>query len=209
MVKIRFYAQTGFERPGLHIWHKDLPFENHLVHMKATAPVPEKGPGWRLFEVELARPMPLVFKLFNWNSAGSGVESWESDSFKRVLKVPYGGNLPEEVWIVQGTNRVLLTDPFAHPVSTVRIHLITAQKYHNSQIYIWTPTGVSQKLNTTGTDNGMPYFDLQLPPEFQPVFNFIFIRNTGEYEDPYSNRTWSAADGPEIWTHSDGGGRGG
>ncbi|HEX3044273.1 MAG TPA: pullulanase-associated domain-containing protein, partial [Bacillota bacterium] len=205
MVKIRFYALTGFERPGLHIWHRDRPFENHLVHMKASAPVPSMGPGWRLFEVELARPLPLDFKLFNWNAAGTGVETWENDAFKRTLKVPYGGILPEQVWLVQGTNRVLLQDPFAHPLTKLRIHLITAKKYcNNCQIYLWTPTGVSQKQSSTGKENGWPYFDLELSQEYQPVFNFIFIRDTGEYEPEYTNRTWSAADGAEIWTHSDG-----
>ncbi|MCL6589580.1 MAG: alpha amylase C-terminal domain-containing protein [Firmicutes bacterium] len=204
MVKIRFHALTGYSRPGLHIWHKDRPFENRLVHMKATAPEPDKGKGWWRFEVELTRPMPLNFKLFNWNSAGSQVESWENDTFRRVLKVPYGGNLPGEVWLVEGTNRVLFEDPFAHSITSVRIYLITAEKYHNSQIYLWTPAGASHKQDSAGAKDGMPYFDLQLPPEYLPVFNFSFIRKTGEYESEYANRTWSAADGPEIWTHSDG-----
>lgn len=202
---IHFHALTNIQRPGLDVWHKDRPLGNHLARVRGTAL--EGKPGWWRFDVDLPRPIPLDFKLIEWNEAGSAVERWESDLFQHSLTVIPGAELPPEIWFTEGSTRLLYQDPFAaNRTPRVRIHLITAQKYRRGKLFIWTPlaAGKEYSLQDTTDEDGWPYFDLDLLENFQTIFNFKFITPDGTYEEDYANRTWSASDGAEIWTHSDG-----
>jgi 1,4-alpha-glucan branching enzyme len=204
MQRIYFYALTNLPNPGLDIWHYNRPARSPLVRIKGT-PVTEH-PGWWQFTAELPRTLPLDFKLTGWNQTGSGICVQEPEAFKRSLNVPPGTDLPEAVWLVEGSNRVLLQDPFATTVTRVKIHLITAAKFRRGELFVWTPVEAGRKVAAAPErdDEGWPCFELTLPPNLQSAFNFKFISPEGQFENDYANRTWSGTDGAEIWTHSDG-----
>lgn len=200
-MKIQFHVFTEFLRPGLHIWDKkDSHFPLRYLH-------PLSGPenGWWQFETELDQNLSIGFKLLEWNVGENKPQSWESqdETFSRAILLNPGEKLPEQVWLVHGSNRVILEDPLAQHVNRVRIHLITKKAYRQGNIFIWIPGEKSFIKEPQGEDVHGPYYDLNLDEDSQNFFNFKFIVDN-EYEPNYANRTWSSSDGAEIWTRRKG-----
>jgi 1,4-alpha-glucan branching enzyme len=201
-MKITFGVLTAYQRPGIHLWKildQDIPFK--FLH-------PRSGPdnGWWRFEAELDEPVSsLGFKLFLWNDGNTKPQLWESPGllFNRVIRLTPGETLPERIWLIHGSNRVILTDPTTETITRLRVHLITKNAFRQGRLYLWLPDQPAATVERTGSDQHGPYFDLDLTGEFRHAFNFKFIDNE-EGEPDYANRTWVSADGTEIWTHSNG-----
>jgi 1,4-alpha-glucan branching enzyme len=200
-MKIQLHVFTQFARPGVHIWdEKDDHFALRYLH-----PSPEPDNGWWNFETDLPQNISIGFKLLEWNEGKNKPQSWESrdETFNRVILLNPGEPLPGHIWVVHGSNRVILENPLTQTVNHVRIHLITKKAYRQEKIFIWIPGKTAFTKESQGEDRHGPYFDLDLDPNCQNFFNFKFFEEQGD-EPEYANRTWSSPDGMEIWTHSKG-----
>lgn len=110
---------------------------------------------------------------------------------------------PEDLWMSEDAARVVSENPFTgDAVQKVTIHLITAKKYRDGQLYIWLPGKEGRTVQATGEDNVGPFYEVELQEDEQHMFLFKFIDRQGHYEPDYANRLWVAQDGNEIWVHS-------
>jgi 1,4-alpha-glucan branching enzyme len=191
-------AQSTYTHPGLHVWHNN----NILYHSSGE---PSERAGWWRFTFDLPRHQTIQMKLFAYNEALSADISWEEDAFNRSIVVSSGEELPSEVWFLEGSPRILFTDPFAACYRKLNIHLITKTKYIDGKLYGWTPEkDVSFPVEKDGIDDdGWPVFTLDLDPQTEHAFNFKFFGADGREEPQAANRTWCSADGAEVWTHSE------
>jgi 1,4-alpha-glucan branching enzyme len=199
MPQILFNVQTRFAKPGLHVWHNS----NNLFHAPGV-PL-ENHPGWWQFKVRVPRHQTITFKLFAWDETITNETEWESDAFNRTVRITLGEKLPDQLWFCEGSSRVLLADPFAESHSKVRVHLITKAKYLEARLHLWTPSlGNRVPVKRSGIDEfGWPYYDVTLDGDLCNAFNFMFNVPNKLSEHPSDNRTWTSADGAEIWTHSE------
>jgi 1,4-alpha-glucan branching enzyme len=201
-MKVQFRALTEYKRPGLHIWNeKDSHTALGSLHPVSGA----DANGWWLFEADLSQNISIGFKLFEWDQALDRPETWESndETFNRAIRLKPAETLPEKVWLLHGSNRVLREDPHARNFKEVKLHMITQKE---CRIYFWIPGRTAFEQKATEKDNHA-YFVLKLAPEWGNTFNFKFrqAKEGGqEFEPENNNRTWSSADGGEIWTHSEG-----
>jgi hypothetical protein len=65
------------------------------------------------------------------------------------------------VWLVQGTRRMLLEDPFAASQEEIFIHLITQNKFRRGRLYIWMPGGEELYLESEDEDEHGIYFHVK------------------------------------------------
>ncbi len=201
---MNFYALTAYSRPGLHIWR---PFTNVRRFVAPVSEMPDEN-GWYRFECELdpSADADVHFKLYQRNDDDSPSRQWEEHT--RALPRQDQDQFPPRVWFVQGSARVLVDDPMAQESNRVRIHLITAQRYRDGQLFIWSPDQEGgRKLASQGTDEVGPFWDVDLSGRDRHLFNFKFLRQVDgneRFEPDFANRVYSSADCAEIWTHSEG-----
>ncbi|HYH03321.1 MAG TPA: hypothetical protein VEC37_09485, partial [Bacillota bacterium] len=201
-MKIKFHVLAESTRPGLHIWdEKDSHFPLRYLH-------PVAGPenNWWLFESELDQNLSIGFKLFEWNERKNKPQAWESadETFNRVIMLNPGEQLPGNVWVIQGSSRIMFDDPLVQTGEQLQIHLITKKAYRYGKLYAWIPGQTAFTIEPNGEDSHGPYYNLNLQGNFRYTFNFKFIESDGSFEPDFANRTWSSADGTEVWTHSKG-----
>ena len=200
----RFHAYTRFENPGLHLWREGTPTKLYLRPVSPT-----KGPGWVEFEYGLEPGIlnDVRFMLFDFNKAGHP-GTWENDDHQRKVPRSSAGELEEELWFAQDAQRVLTSDPLQSSAPTVKVHLISQTRYRPSRLFLWDPaTRAERRVSASGEDHLGPFFDVSLAGDEQSLVLLKFIRRVdGAFkglEPDFANRLWCAADGPEIWTHSD------
>jgi 1,4-alpha-glucan branching enzyme len=200
-MKVQFRALTEYKRPGIHLWYpKD--------GLSASSMHPVAGPdanGWWLFEADISQNVSIGFKLFEWDRALNKPEKWESEdeTFNRMIMLKPGESLPENVWLLHDSNRILREDPTVKSIRVVRIHMFTQKECH---IHVWIPGKGNFQQKSTEQD-GHAYFELKVENEWSNSFNFVFYHEKEDkrkFEPQYFNRTWSSADGDVIWTHSEG-----
>ncbi len=202
-----FHAYTTFKRPGLHVWREDT---NTRHYLNPTNPL--TGPGWVEFKYDFEPSIsnPVRFMLFELKEDGKP-GAWEKNEHQRTLPRDANGNFADDVWFSQDSGRVLLSDPKSAALQApLRIHLISRARYRPSQLYVWNPeAGTNRRVDQTGEDQLGPFFDVQLQGTEQRFFLFKFIRRPDpqseikDFEPDRANRFWCAADGAEIWTHSE------
>ncbi|MDU9047592.1 MAG: alpha-amylase family glycosyl hydrolase [Candidatus Electrothrix sp. Rat3] len=110
---------------------------------------------------------------------------------------------PEDLWMSEGAARVVSENPFAGSGSKeITIHLVTAKKYREGQLYIWIPGKEGRAVRSTEEDEYGPVYTVKLTEEEQHMFLFKLRDKNGNYEPDYANRLWVAQDGEAIWVHS-------
>ena len=201
-----FSAICSYGRPGLHVWR---PGTNVRRYVAPESETPDTD-GWFHFECELdaTAGADVQFKLYQRNEDDSPSSLWEDGEHNRTLPRCDSDDFPKRVWIVQDSARVLLDDPMASATDKVRIHLITAKRYREGRLFIWSPdTEKKEKLAPDGFDDVGPYWDVVPSERDRHLFSFKFLSISGDkerFEPEYANRVYSSADGGEIWTHSEG-----
>jgi 1,4-alpha-glucan branching enzyme len=154
------------------------------------------GHGFHTFQAlldhQLHEPAHLLLHDEGWQNK-------ESDALIRTVPRRAGHLFPSELWLVQGTKRVLERDPLASTLPSVRIHLLLPGNYEDGQLYLWTPGGNARRVNQTGSDADGPYYDVQLEGSEQSFFCFKFVRADGQFESDSGNRLWVASDGGQVW----------
>ncbi|WP_417909943.1 alpha-amylase family glycosyl hydrolase [Candidatus Electronema sp. PJ] len=110
---------------------------------------------------------------------------------------------PDDLWTCEGAARVAAENPFAvSGREKVTVHLITAGKYREGQLYIWTPGRAGRFVSSSKEDEHGPVYDVTLKEPERNLFLFKFLDKHGTFEPDYANRLWVAQDGEEIWAHS-------
>src|SRR5687768_8090889 len=147
---MRFSALTTFEAPALHIWNEHTDFVSDL------RPVSVAESGWAEFLYDGAEPLSerTRFMLFNRivGPHRSVRDEYETSAHIRHLMTAPDGAFPDHVWFVQGSARVVRVDPATAEQNSVRIHLLTASRYRESELYIWDLGGRSERLSQSGRD---------------------------------------------------------
>jgi 1,4-alpha-glucan branching enzyme len=152
------------------------------------------------YPLDAAEPGEIGIALFAYDASDTPTD-WEQREHQRVLPRVAGGGLPPEVWLVPGTARVLTEEP-RDAADRVRIHLVTARRYRDGRLCVWGPGGAGE-FAAAGADDDGPYYDVGLAGERRRLFAFRFASADGRLEPAYANRLWAAADGAEVWTHSE------
>ncbi len=130
-------------------------------------------------------------------------ERWEADCHGKTLLRTSQYRFHDQFWCAEDAARVLSEDPFAKAQQRVRIHLITASKYRQGKLCLWSPGRPERWVDAAGEDEVGPFFDVELEGRDQHLFLFKFVTVDGKHEPDYANRLWSSQDGAEIWVHSD------
>ena len=194
-----FHAWIAESPPHLHLWR--LPQSGQPAELNFDrASTGSDGDGFQLFQAELDHQVhePVGFKLF----AGEPTR-WESDAHNRFLPRLSEYRFPEDVWFVHGVRRAVLQNPFTASHDTVRVHVITANKYRGGRLYVWLPGGASRFIEPGGEEPSGIFFDVPLHAVERHLCAFKVVTADGRFEDAAANRLWMAHDGGEIWTHAD------
>ena len=201
----RFIAFTTFHRPGLHIWSEGTARRYYMEPLQQ----PGLAAGSFAFDCELGvAPLEKVYcLLFNWDQEGTDQTEWEQSAHIHEVPRLQGNRLPATVWLFQGSARAVADDPFAQQRDRLRIHLVTANRYMQAELFVWSAPGFEPESRPlTSHDASGPFWDVDLTDRSRSFFQFKFRRpgETGwNYEPDYANRVWVAQDGSEIWTHSE------
>ncbi len=192
-----FYALSQWDKPGLHIWRTKSE-QSVLIPRFDLQTLKTDTNGFAVFPAELDHQIHeyTYFKLF----CG---DVWEKEEHNRQLPRFEEYRFPDQVWLVQDTNRVLTLNPFSDSHDEVCIHLITDKKYRGGSLYLWTPgvEGMIYPSEEEGDEHGL-IFRIPLQGRNRHLFAFKFIDKDGQYEPDYANKLWYSHDGSEIWVHS-------
>lgn len=190
-----FHALTQWTTPSLYIWRENP--HGGITRQYRLPTLWQDEHGFAVFPAELDHQIhdPACFKLF------SG-DAWEQDAHNRWMPRGHEYRFPDDVWLTEGTNRVLTQDPYASAQDEVVVHLITARKYRGGALHVWTPGAEGQRHAAIAEDEYGPVFRIPLSGRHRHLFAFKFVDKNGQFEPDYANRLWCAQDGAEVWVHS-------
>jgi 1,4-alpha-glucan branching enzyme len=196
----KIWANTARQNPGLHVWRAGTSL---AVDLRPVGPAQN---GWFRFEYDFEPLHREAVGMVLFDFEGGHRANWEQH--QRFLEPAANGSLPDEVWFTEGTTRALDRDPRAANRSTLKIHLISQNRYRPSELFLWIPgTGWRRRISMKREYGALgPDFELALELPEQSFFNFKFIRKENsedKFEPDFANRLWCAQDGGEIWTHSE------
>lgn len=204
-MNVFIHSFSRLSSPGLYVWRPGT--EGMLL-----APLTDdRTTGWSTFRATLDPQIPtsVQFKLVGRDQQGKGIE-WELDDYNRELKRLPDDTYPTDSWIFHNARRVLETDPLVSaPRSRLTIHLVTLNQYRQSQLCLQDADGHEVRFEPNPPDNLGPVFTLELTGPQQHFFYFRFAKgdrikgNRTEPEPPIANRVYVAADGDEVWVHSE------
>jgi 1,4-alpha-glucan branching enzyme len=191
------HVLTGLEQAGLHIWRDRAAQSASQLAYDAE---PRGLDSDRLVSFRA----PLDSQLHGDAHALLHTDGdWEKGEHRKTFARTAQYRFPDDVWCAHGAARLLAMNPFAVSQDRIRIHLITAARYRDGQLFVWSPGRPERRVDPAGVDGHGPYFDLQLEGRDRHLFLFKFAKPSGELEPDYANRLWSAHDGREVWVHSD------
>ncbi len=189
---VSFHALTGWETPELYLWRPN----------GAGFNLTSRGRDANGFHKFVAEEGDLDHQIHGdvFFKLHSG-DDWEEDAFNRYLPRLDEYRFPTDVWLVHGTRRVLLEDPFATSKENVCIHLITKdQSYLQGKLHLWSPVNPERTIEEfIGTDEQGIYFKFSLAGNDKHFSSFKFVDQKGEFEPNEANRLWCAHDGGEVW----------
>src|SRR5262245_23305725 len=134
------HALTSQRSPSLRVWRDPTP-DSHTTMSYDVEALPQPasdgngtGAAFHTFEVPVDYQIHQHLHCLLHEGA-----QWESPEHRRTIPRLPDHRFPEEVWIVEGTSRVLLSGPAPAGPETVTVHLITAQKYREGRLFLWLP----------------------------------------------------------------------
>ncbi len=107
---------------------------------------------------------------------------------------------PEQLWLVEGTKRVLQNRPFDVALERVRVHVVTSSD--GDSLFVWLPGQPGREVSAAGRDDLGPYFDVELRGAERHWLCFKLRSADGHLESEALNRLWVARDGAEVWVHA-------
>lgn len=193
---VRFHVLTQVSEPMLWVWRDQAADANAVLAYESL----HKGrdaDGFHLFEAQLDHQIhqPAHVQLHTQN--------WEQKDCAKDIPRTKEYRFPDDLWMSEGATRVVAENPFAGSGrDKVTVHLITAKKYREGQLYIWTPGHAGRFVQSSREDEYGPVYDVALNESERHLFLFKFVDKWNNYEPDYANRLWVAQDGGEIWAHS-------
>ena len=201
----RFEVFSSLATPGLHVWRPGTNLDVFLRPVESAS-----SPGRAVFHCELGEaPLEQIrCQIFAWGDQDDEKHSWEQETHIKVLPRGEGNALPAVVYLFHGAARSVATDPTAASTQSVRIHLITASKYRDAELFIWGADvdAGGRRQKRSGLTNEGPFWDVALSGLARSFFLFKFFREVdgqSQGEGDYANRVYVAADGSTVWTHSE------
>src|SRR5262245_20365185 len=201
----RFEVFSALSKPGLHLWRPGTGLDVFLRPDETAS-----SPGRAVFHCELGvAPLEEVHaQIFAWGDRGDQKHTWEQEAHIKLLPRTALNALPPTVYLFHGAARSLSDDPAASTQASVRIHLITASRYRDARLVLWGADmpGGGRWENLSGRTAEGPFWDLTLTGLAESFFLFKFFREVDRDWQPEAdsaNRVYTAADGPEVWTHSE------
>ena len=200
----RFEVFSSLPAPGLHVWRPGTSLDVFIRPVESAS-----SPGRAVFNCELGdAPLEQIqCQIFSWGNQGEK-HSWEQETHTKVLPRDAGNALPRVVYLFHGAARSVSADPTAASIESVRIHLITASKYRDAELFVWgadLSAGEPRQKRSGVTADG-PFWDVALSGLARSFFLFKFYREVDgrwQGEGDYANRVYVAADGATVWTHSE------
>ena len=191
------HVLTGAAQPSLRIWRETAgPSGSQLAY--DAEPRGVESAGLASFHTVLDSQLHG-----DAHALVHAADDWEKPEHRKTFPRTAQYRFPDDTWCAHGAARMLATNPFTASHDRVRIHLITAARYRDGQLFVWSPGRPDRRIDATDIDAHGPYFDLELEGRDRHLFLFKFTKAGGELEPDYANRLWSAHDGREIWVHSD------
>ena len=201
----RFTVWTQIPRPGLHVWREGTRLKLHL--QPVATPL---APGWVTFECDLEPRVGQDTRCMLFEFTADGAPGrFENDAHQRVLPRLADGSYPDTVWFAEGAGRVLLADPRLAAVDHLTVRLISQRRYRSSELFLWEPaSGTSRRLEPDALEADGPRFEVPLSGMHRHFALFKFVRPSDDgrltvFEPEFANRLWCAADGAQVWTHSE------
>ncbi len=199
---IEFHAYTSFAKPRLHLWNEDSAFHVTLPPQEVAET------GWARFAHRGCEPLGEATRFMMVDEAG-GHQRWEREIFRRRLPLTGTGRPASAVWFFEDTRRVATIAPTAVADLGVRIHLVTAERYREAELFIWDPRTPDHRfwLPIDDIDGDGPIWTV--PPSLTQSGFFHFkakqrgLPDHEAYEPDAANRAWTSSDGAEIWTHAE------
>jgi 1,4-alpha-glucan branching enzyme len=192
---ITFHALTAIEDPRLWIYRDRTEIAPAELAYDA-APAGFDSGGFRLFRAELDHQ---VHEVPHTQLHSGDWSKKEADEHIRTVPRAPGYRFPSDLFIVEGTKRVLENDPLAASLPAVRIHLLLPADYRGGRLYLWSPGRAGRFVSETGSDADGPFYDVLLEDRDQSLFCFKFVSAAGRFEPDSANRLWVASDGAEVW----------
>lgn len=199
-----FHALTGFQRPLLHIWRDRVADATSQLAYKLEPVGYDAGTDLHRFEVSFDSRIheEAHALLLGAGENEDGTDKWEEEKHAKAVKRSTDYQMPAELWFCEGAARALNENPFSTAQSSVRIHVITAGRYTDAKLFVWTPKAAPRKVDLSGRDASEIYFDIALSGRDRHWFLFKLIDvkdGKEEYEPDEANRLWCAQDGAEVW----------
>lgn len=150
-----FHILSQQPAPRLWVWRDRQAGAPHELAYDAQARGNDDQ-GFRIFHALLDHQLhqPAHMQLYS--------DNWAWQDCRRDLPRGKDYRFPQQVWMAEGAARVLTNNPFAdRGHKQVRIHLITAEKYKEGQLYIWLPGKEGRSVPPTGRDRHGPIYSLE------------------------------------------------
>lgn len=205
LMNVLIHTFSRLTSPGLYVWRTGA--EGILL-----APLTDdRTTGWSTFRATLDPQIDTLVqvKLVGRDATGKAVD-WELDEYNREVKSLPDGSFPAEIWLFHNVRRVLDADPMiAVTQPRLTVHLVTLNRYRESQLCIQDADGHEIRVEPSLTDNLGPVFTFDLTGSQPHFFCFRFARGDKkngqrpDIEPPVANKLYVARDGGEIWVHSD------
>lgn len=196
-----FHACSAFTSPTLRLWRHGPARAASVLQFDRTS-LGVDAQGLHEFAAQLDHQVhePVGFALVEDTADGRRSELPEH---ARVLPRLDQYAFPSDVWLAQGTARVLTRDPFAAAHDVVRVHVITARRYRGGQLYVWLPGEEGTRIAAAGSEDAGVFFDVPLQGRRRHLCAFKVVAADGRFEADGANRLWASFDGAEVWTHAD------
>lgn len=190
------HALTALENPQLHVWRDQTPDvpAQHAFDVYSSG---LDADGLPRFEAALDHQIHEPAHALLHHDA-----TWEKGVHRKDLPRGPDYAFPADLWLVEGAKRVLTATPFTVAADTVRIHLVTVDRFREGRLFAWSPHGFARYADPLPEGSGVR-FDLPVDGPQRHWFLFKFVESDGTFESDEVNRLWCARDGAEVWVLPD------
>jgi 1,4-alpha-glucan branching enzyme len=123
----------------------------------------------------------------------------EPSDVSRTLPRAAEYRFPDELWLMEGTSRVVAARPFDVAHERLRVHVVTRKR--GDELFVWQADASGRRVAASGHDDDGPFFDVDLQGAERHWLAFKLVDAAGAYEPDALNRLWVARDGDEVWVH--------
>ncbi|MEW6619897.1 MAG: alpha-amylase family glycosyl hydrolase [bacterium] len=185
-IRIHYNNEYAYSQPELYVWADKM------------KPIKQKPDGNDSFGPYF--DFDLIGFHDNLHFKFKDGEVYEPNSDNRLLKI----DSPNNIWTFAGSNGVFYEDQIKLDITTLKIHLRTANKYVNSKLYIWSLAGNKiGDIEKSGNDDFGPYWEVPLKTDKERTSICFKFHKDDLWEPDRANKLWLCVYGNEVWTKSE------